>query len=188
MSIPGKLVIALLAAIVVAYAASVIHPELVLLQIFGIAFISSAAAVILSHKPLSPPAALAGATTSARSSSSPVQKASDVRDTKPQKSKQRRERERESKKKSDNRDSVDTPAQSKASAAPAGPRESGTVKWFNGTKGFGFIVRDSGEEIFVHYRSILGEGRRGLRDGQSVTYRVEETDKGPQAEDVEGLD
>ena len=62
------------------------------------------------------------------------------------------------------------------------------MKWFNGTKGFGFIIRDNGEEIFVHYRSIAGEGRRGLRDGQAVEFRVETTDKGPQAEDVAGLD
>jgi len=65
-------------------------------------------------------------------------------------------------------------------------RERGTVKWFNVSKGFGFIVRENGEEIFVHFRSIRGEGRRGLRDGQSVTFIVAESDKGPQAEDVEG--
>ena len=65
-------------------------------------------------------------------------------------------------------------------------REYGTVKWFNVSKGFGFIVRENGEEIFVHFRSIRGEGRRGLRDGQEVSYVVTESDKGPQAEDVEG--
>lgn len=67
-------------------------------------------------------------------------------------------------------------------------RERGTVKWFNVSKGFGFIVRENGEEIFVHFRSIRGEGRRSLRDGQSVTFIVAESDKGPQAEDVEGED
>jgi CspA family cold shock protein len=67
-------------------------------------------------------------------------------------------------------------------------RERGTVKWFNVSKGFGFIVRDNGEEIFVHFRSIRGEGRRSLRDGQSVSFIVAESDKGPQAEDVEGED
>ena len=65
-------------------------------------------------------------------------------------------------------------------------REHGTVKWFNVTKGFGFIVKDDGEEIFVHFRSIRGEGRRGLRDGQSVSFIVAQSDKGPQAEDVVG--
>ncbi len=73
--------------------------------------------------------------------------------------------------------------------APGGTaREQGTVKWFNATKGFGFIIKDDGEEIFVHFRSIRGEGRRGLRDGQRVSFEVAQSDKGPQAEDVEGLD
>jgi CspA family cold shock protein len=67
-------------------------------------------------------------------------------------------------------------------------REHGTVKWFNVSKGFGFIVKDDGEEIFVHFRSIRGEGRRGLRDGQRVSFIVAQSDKGPQAEDVEGED
>jgi CspA family cold shock protein len=68
-------------------------------------------------------------------------------------------------------------------------REEGTVKWFNVSKGFGFIVRDNEEEIFVHFRSILGEnrGKRSLRDGQRVAYTVVNSDKGPQAEDVEPL-
>ena len=65
-------------------------------------------------------------------------------------------------------------------------REEGTVKWFNVSKGFGFIVREDGEEIFVHFRSIRGEGRRSLRDGQSVSFVVTQSDKGPQAEDVVG--
>jgi CspA family cold shock protein len=66
-------------------------------------------------------------------------------------------------------------------------RVHGLVKWFNVSKGFGFITQDNGEEIFVHFRSIRGEGRRGLRDGQEVTFVVADSDKGPQAEDVEGL-
>jgi cold shock protein len=72
------------------------------------------------------------------------------------------------------------------SAKNAAHREQGTVKWFNVTKGFGFIVRENGEEIFVHFRSIRGEGRRGLRDGQRVSFVVAQSDKGPQAEDVVG--
>ncbi|MCB1674837.1 MAG: cold shock domain-containing protein [Halioglobus sp.] len=65
-------------------------------------------------------------------------------------------------------------------------REQGRVKWFNMSKGFGFITRANGEEIFVHFRSIRGEGRRSLRDGQQVTFVVKQSDKGPQAEDVAG--
>jgi len=76
----------------------------------------------------------------------------------------------------------------KKSSASDPNRERGTVKWFNISKGFGFIVKDDGEEIFVHFRSIRGEGRRGLRDGQSVTFLVTDSDKGPQAEDVIGED
>ncbi len=72
--------------------------------------------------------------------------------------------------------------------AGVGTRQHGQVKWFNVSKGFGFITRDDGEEIFVHFRSIRGGGRRGLRDGQKVTFIVADSDKGPQAEDVEALD
>lgn len=80
------------------------------------------------------------------------------------------------------------PATAKAASVPEGDREFGTVKWFNVSKGFGFITKDDGEEIFVHFRSIRGEGRRGLRDGQSVSFVVAQSDKGPQAEDVEATD
>jgi CspA family cold shock protein len=69
--------------------------------------------------------------------------------------------------------------------APSGDREQGKVKWFNVSKGFGFITRENGEEVFVHFRSIRGEGRRGLRDGQEVSFVVAQSDKGPQAEDVD---
>ena len=62
------------------------------------------------------------------------------------------------------------------------------MKWFNVSKGFGFISRESGEEIFVHFRSILGEGRRSLRDGQKVSFVVADSDKGLQAEEVEAID
>ena len=61
---------------------------------------------------------------------------------------------------------------------------SGTVKWFNVKKGFGFIVRDSGDEIFVHFRAIRGRGRRVLRQGQLVRFNVVEADKGLQADNV----
>jgi len=67
----------------------------------------------------------------------------------------------------------------------SGPREKGQVKWFNKIKGFGFITRDQGDDIFVHFRSIRGQGRRFLREGQEVEFSVVENDKGLQAEDVE---
>lgn len=73
-------------------------------------------------------------------------------------------------------------------AAPgsvAGPREQGTVKWFNFNKGFGFITRENGEDIFVHFRSIRGKGRKSLPEGQRVEFVVTKGDKGLQAEDVE---
>ena len=63
-------------------------------------------------------------------------------------------------------------------------REMGTVKWFNVTKGFGFITRDSGDDVFVHYRAIRGEGHRTLSEGQRVEFIVVDKDKGLQAEDV----
>ncbi len=66
----------------------------------------------------------------------------------------------------------------------SGAREGGKVKWFNASKGFGFIVKDDGDEIFVHFRSIRGADRRGLKDGQRVNFVVADSDKGPQAEDV----
>ncbi len=82
---------------------------------------------------------------------------------------------------------------SSASAGTPGPlnaaadseRESGTVKWFNASKGFGFITRDDGTDVFVHYRSIRGEGRRVLYEGQKVRFDTSEGDKGLQADDVE---
>lgn len=66
--------------------------------------------------------------------------------------------------------------------------EEGTVKWFNVKKGFGFITRDSGGDVFVHFRAIEGEGRRALRQGQRVRYSVVEAEKGLQANDVVTLD
>jgi len=61
---------------------------------------------------------------------------------------------------------------------------SGTVKWFNVNKGFGFITTDDGEDVFVHFRCIRGSGRRSLRQGQSVRFDLSEGEKGMQAENV----
>ena len=63
-------------------------------------------------------------------------------------------------------------------------REAGNVKWFNANKGFGFITRDNGDDVFVHFRSIRGDGHRVLKDGQRVEFEVTEGDKGLQAEDA----
>ncbi|WP_246065617.1 cold-shock protein [Hydrocarboniclastica marina] len=59
------------------------------------------------------------------------------------------------------------------------------MKWFNVKKGFGFITRDSGDDVFVHFRAIEGEGRRVLRQGQRVSFVVVEANKGLQADQVE---
>jgi CspA family cold shock protein len=63
-------------------------------------------------------------------------------------------------------------------------RETGTVKWFNATKGYGFIERDSGGDVFVHHSAIHAEGYRTLNEGQKVEFSVVPGDKGPRAEDV----
>ena len=63
-------------------------------------------------------------------------------------------------------------------------RVTGTVKWFNGTKGYGFIEREGGADAFVHFSAIRGEGFRNLEEGQSVEFNVEQGQKGLQATDV----
>ena len=63
-------------------------------------------------------------------------------------------------------------------------REVGTVKWFNSGKGYGFIERESGDDVFVHYTAILGEGFRNLEEGQRVEFSVEQGPKGLQAAEV----
>ena len=63
----------------------------------------------------------------------------------------------------------------------------GTVKWFNADKGFGFISRDDGDDLFVHHTAIIGEGYRSLDEGQKVSFDVTQGNKGPQASNVTKL-
>jgi len=63
-------------------------------------------------------------------------------------------------------------------------RITGTVKWFNGDKGFGFIAREGGADVFVHFSAIQGDGFRNLQEGQKVEFTVEKGPKGPQATNV----
>lgn len=63
-------------------------------------------------------------------------------------------------------------------------REIGTVKWFDSAKGYGFIQREQGEDVFVHFRAIRGDGFRSLEEGQRVEFSVAKGQKGLQADDV----
>ena len=60
----------------------------------------------------------------------------------------------------------------------------GTVKWFNGSKGYGFLARESGADVFVHFSAIQGDGFKNLEEGQKVEFTVEKGPKGPQATNV----
>ena len=62
--------------------------------------------------------------------------------------------------------------------------EKGTVKWFNAAKGYGFIARSTGEDVFVHFRAIKGDGYKSLNDGDTVEFEVENGPKGLQASNV----
>ncbi len=66
-------------------------------------------------------------------------------------------------------------------------KEQGTVKWFNASKGYGFIQRQTGEDVFVHFSAIQGEGYKSLNDGQAVEFEVRTGPKGLQAENVSSL-
>ena len=64
---------------------------------------------------------------------------------------------------------------------------SGKVKWFDNKKGFGFIAQDTGDDVFVHHTSIMGEGFKTLAENQSVEFEVTQSDKGPKAANVQKL-
>jgi cold shock CspA family protein len=130
-----------------------------------------------------------------KQSSAPAQAARQSnrqRDSKPDAASQRKKDNRGQR---DNREksAKQKPARDKQEEnAPRGPQETGSVKWFNRSKGYGFIIRENGEEIFVHQRSIVSQGDRNqrpiLHDGQKVSFVVAHLDKGAQAEEVSGLD
>jgi len=63
-------------------------------------------------------------------------------------------------------------------------RVTGTVKWFSRQKGYGFIEREGGDDVFVHFSAIQGDGFRNLEEGDRVEFTIESSDKGPQAADV----
>ncbi len=65
--------------------------------------------------------------------------------------------------------------------------EQGTVKWFNGAKGFGFIARDNGEDVFVHFKAIVGDGYKTLNQGDKVQFEIEQGPKGLQAAKVQKI-
>ncbi|NBI05436.1 cold-shock protein [Senegalia massiliensis] len=65
--------------------------------------------------------------------------------------------------------------------------EKGTVKWFNATKGYGFITRENGEDVFAHYSAIQGDGFKTLEEGQEVEFEIVEGEKGPQATNITKL-
>ncbi len=64
----------------------------------------------------------------------------------------------------------------------------GTVRWFNSEKGYGFITKDSGEDVFVHYSGIVGEGLRTLEENQKVSFSIGEGERGPIAQNVTVID
>jgi len=64
-------------------------------------------------------------------------------------------------------------------------RTKGTVKWFNNSKGYGFISQENGEDVFVHFKSIVGDGYRTLKENEKVEFVITNGEKGPQASEVE---
>jgi cold shock CspA family protein len=80
--------------------------------------------------------------------------------------------------------SLPAPGVPKKKAPAQKSTHEGNIKWFNATKGFGFIVGDDGAEVFVHYRNVEGLAKRSIKQGQRVAYSVRASDRGPQAEGV----
>ncbi len=201
MSIPGKVLIALLSALLVAVVASFIDPHYRMLTVFIPAAAAALLAVVLSHRALPMPGAIADSasasapTPSNKPAKSPVKQDKSATRNKSGKAqrddkatpngKGRRARSGKSAGPEEKESKAPQKKADRPSPASTAPLEQGTVKWFNVSKGYGFIIRENGDEIFVHHRSVQGDGRGRLDDGSSVRFRVVTTDKGPQAEDVE---
>jgi CspA family cold shock protein len=83
---------------------------------------------------------------------------------------------------------VEAEAEESDEAEEAGEKVEGTVKWFSNPKGYGFISREGGEDVFVHYSAIQGSGFRSLSAGERVEFVVKPSDKGPRAAQVRSLD
>jgi len=82
---------------------------------------------------------------------------------------------------------VPAPANSRRRARGSGSEGTRTVKWFNASKGFGFIQRQTGEDVFLHFSAIMMDGYKSLNEGQAVEFEVEKGPQGLQAENVTGL-
>ena len=193
MSIPGKVLIAVLVAFAVAGIAAALDPGYTLTRALPIAAAAAVLSVVLSHRALRMPAALSAGASGQSQPGESGESGAKAGTTRAGRHAERHAGRGEGKA------AKKAPAASKRSAPRPARRaeteqtqntgregiEQGRIKWFDGAKGFGFIIRANGEEIFVHHRSVLGKGRHSLKDGAAVRYRVVNTDKGPQAEDVE---
>jgi CspA family cold shock protein len=85
-------------------------------------------------------------------------------------------------------ETVEAEAEESREAEEAGEKVEGTVKWFSNPKGYGFISREGGEDVFVHYSAIQGSGFRSLSAGERVEFVVKPSDKGPRAAQVRSLE
>lgn len=196
MSIPGKVLIALLSALAVSAIASTLDPAQSLPGLLGPTAIAAVLAVLLSHRALPVPAPLAANSSTAtppqggQGSAAARGEADSARAAargRQRGDRRQRDRGRRNDETPPRKAAGGTAGKDGRDTASASGLETGTVKWFNVSKGYGFIVRENGEEIFVHHRSVRGEGRGRLEDGAAVRFRVADTDKGPQAEDVTAL-